>query len=109
MSYEQGDALRILARIKQVEIYLSRLKAALEQAKKENAPDQFSIHSLMATARADGAALVEQYNSIARLQKENQQYLVAAAKQAERTAIKTLRIQLNHSIHQRLNQPKQEE
>jgi hypothetical protein len=89
-----GDAMRLLTLIKQKETYISRLRTLLEQSKKEGASDCFAIHSEMRTAIAQGRELVDRYNEIARLQKEDIEYMRAIAKREEQLALKRIRANL---------------
>lgn len=100
-----GDAMRLLVLIKQKETYIQRLRTLLAQAKKEGAADVFKINSEVVTATAQGKILVENYNELARLSKENQEYLIACAKRDERLALKAIRDHLNHHI----SRPNQED
>jgi hypothetical protein len=96
----------MLASIKQVEQYISRLRLLLEQAKKEGATDIFQINSEVRNTVARGKLLVERYNELARLQKEDREYLIAHAKREEQLAMKTIRANLNRYLPK---QPQQED
>lgn len=94
----QGDAMRLLILIKQKEQYIARLRLVLDQAKKEQAPDVFSINAEMRTQITEGRLLVDRYNEIARLQKEDREFLIANARREEQIALKTIRHNLKRHI-----------